>query len=138
VTELASDGRLRDHRTGTSPIFGQPQPAVVEDREPAVLGEPDGLPVVLARPEAGRCHRAALALAGDRGEEGAVRNVQVGEGLLQDDGRDLARPLPLRGVLGLGDDPLGKVAVRQVLLARVAGLLTQAQPVVEHHAGAPE
>jgi hypothetical protein len=57
---------------------------------------------------------------------------------LQHDRGHLAQPCPFRRVFGLGDDPLGQVAVREVLLARLACLLTQTQPIVENHAGTPE
>ena len=87
-----SDGSVRDQRTGDVADLRQPQPAVVKHREPGVLREPDGLAVVLARPEPGRGHRAALAFARDRGEEVAVRGVQIGQGLLQHHGRHLAQP----------------------------------------------
>jgi hypothetical protein len=133
-----SDGNVRDQRTSRSPIFRQPEPTVVQDPEPAVPGEPDGLPVVLAGPEPGRGHRAALALARDRGEEVPVRGIQIREGLLQHHRRHVAQPDPLGSPLRLGDQTAGQLGVGNVLLTRLPRSLAQPEPVVEHHPRTPE
>jgi len=116
----------------------QPEPTVGQHREPAVPGEADGLPVVLEGPEPGRRHLAPLALACSGGEEVPIGHVEVRQCLLEHDRRDLAQPLPFPRALRLGDDPLGQFAVRDVGQTVLPRGPACAQPVVEHHPGAPE
>ncbi len=106
------------------------------DRPAGVRGEPHRLPGVLAGLVPGRAHARALAL--QAGEEVPVRGVQVPQGLLKDDRRDLAEPGPLRGVLRLGDQLLRQVAGLRERHARVAGGLPRPECVVVDHPRAPE
>ncbi|WP_246477034.1 hypothetical protein [Actinokineospora xionganensis] len=48
VTDEGAEGSTRDQRTSRSPIFGSRGLRLSRTLKPGVLGEPDGLPVVLA------------------------------------------------------------------------------------------
>ena len=97
-----ADGRSRDQRTVTSPIFGSRSfpPGVMANQALRVNR-------IACRPSLRDRNRGGaifgpLRLPGDRGEEVPVRRVQVRERLLEHHGRHLGKPCPLRGALHLG------------------------------------
>src|SRR5215204_6536008 len=68
----------------------------------------------------------------------AVGAVQIGQRLLESHGRDLPEPRPFRGLLGERDDLSGQLHPPDKPQPGPVGVLTQPEPVVVDHPGAPE
>src|SRR6266702_6920057 len=102
--KIVSHGRFHDQTgpSGSQSTIAHHVVTTVEDSEACVAGEPDRLPMVLARPKLRTPDLAALAFPSDRSEEVAVGGIQVSHGLLQYHGRHLCQPSPLVGLLRLG------------------------------------
>ena len=131
-----SDGRARDQRTGTSPIFGQAQLPARSDLEPGVGGEPDRLPAVLAGPEPRRPIFGPFRLPRPRRRSSGTPR----SGPLVPAGappRTPRQPCSLRAGLRRGQ-PRGHLRVGEVRHPGRMRLLPGAQPVVEHDPCASE
>jgi hypothetical protein len=137
VTLDGADGSGRDHRTGTSPIFGNRSFPFGSTRNRALTVNRIACRVSLRDRNRGGRTAGPARWPLERREEIPVGRVQVSQGLLQDDRRDVAQPGPPRGSLRRSQ-PGGQLHVGHVRQPGLVRLLPGAQPVVVHHPDAAE
>jgi hypothetical protein len=137
VTLDGSDGSDRDHRTGTSPIFGSRSFPLGSTLNRALAVNRIACRWSLRDRNRGGLTFGPLRWPDAEAKKFPVASVQVRQGLLQHHRGDLGQPRPLRSRLGCGQ-PGRQGSVGDVGLSGLVSSFPSPQRVVEHDPGAAE